>query len=60
MEDKNYIRRLEIALIISMILLVVGGMSFATNKLITNTDLVSLIGVIQVLYGFGVHMVIRK
>ncbi len=60
MEDKNYVQRLEITLIISMILLVVGGISFATNKLIANTDLVSLIGVIQVVYGFGVHMVIRK
>ena len=60
MDDKGYIHRLEIALLIAMILLVVGGITFSVGGLINNTDLVSLIGVIQVLYGFGVHAVIRK
>ena len=60
MDDKQYIRRLEISLLIALMLLVIGGASFATNKLIANTDLISLIGVIQVVYGFGAHIVIRK
>lgn len=60
MDDKQYIHRLEMALLLALILLVIGGMSFAVGDLSSKPELISTIGVIQALYGFGAHIVIRK
>ena len=60
MNDKRYIFRLEITLLLAIMLLIIGGVFIVLGRAgDVDNSMIPIIGVIQVLYGVAAHIVIR-